>query len=99
MLKLTQEYYELDSQIKSLEERKDKLRKEILFGMKEDGKDKLEEDFGKFSIMSVRRFSYTENVIKAQENVKIMKKAEESMGLATVKVFDTLRFTSKKEEK
>jgi uncharacterized protein YdcH (DUF465 family) len=93
---LFREYYELESQIKTLESKKDEMRVQCLLQMKEDKLESVREEFGTFSIVSIRRFEYTPKVKEAEENVKVLKKAEEDLGLAKVTTFDTLRFATLK---
>ena len=90
------EYHLLDQEIKGLEAKKDELRKEILSNMQMEGTDKIAEDFGTFSKMVIKRFTYSDNVKQAEENIKIMKKVEEEQGFAKNASYETLRFTSKK---
>lgn len=96
---ILQQYYELEKQLQDIEEKKSELKKQILLDMQKEEQASVKEPFGTFSIVKYRKFYYTDEVKKKEEEVKILKKTEEELGIAKVFVYDTLRFQTAKPQK
>lgn len=87
-------YAVLDAQIRELTAKKDQLKIEIIGNMADEGIDKIESDFGKFTISSLKTWVYPEKVLNLEEKFKTAKARSESTGEATFTTKDSLRFTS-----
>lgn len=90
------EYAELDAQIKALEAKKEQLRPHIVNMMIERGEEKVETEFGKFSVNALKKWSYPEEVVELGEEFKAAKAKAESTGEATYEETPSLRFTPAK---
>ena len=87
------EYVELESQIKELEARKTTLRGSILTSLQENKLEKIESEYGKFTVVNKTTWKYSEVVEKLTEKLKITKAKEEKKGVAKASVSQYLLFT------
>ncbi len=95
---LFQKYSQLKNTIKELQEEVNVLEPELMNEMKESGAEKVESDFGLFTIVPRKAYQYSD-VVKSMETVlKDKKKEEEKNGVAQVSINTSLRYTSKKDE-
>jgi len=76
------QYRALDEQLKTLEKVKDDLRSQIVADMTGDAVEKVETEYGIFTVASRAVFKYTEAVKKLEEKVKLAKIKEEQKGTA-----------------
>ena len=88
------QYAELDSSIKALEEEKNALKPQVIEEIKKSGAEKIESDFGNFTIVSKNTYSYSSKVNEAETKLKTLKKKEEADGTAKAKVTEFLYFRS-----
>jgi len=91
-----QEYAMLEAEIAALEAKKEQLRPHILKRMMDDGVEKLDTGFGKFSISKLKKWVYPEAVVELGEEFKAAKAKAESTGDATYTEQESLRFTAVK---
>lgn len=92
MTTLYEQYALLDNEIKSLTERKDNLKVEILSGMVKSGEDKIVTEVGSFSITTLKTWSYPEKIVEMGEKFKAAKAKAESTGEAEFVEKPSLRF-------
>lgn len=90
---LYEEYAILNSEIAELEDKKERLREEIIEQMKEEGEEKVETPVGKFTIAKLKKWTYPEEVLAIGERFKTEKALAESTGEATYVEQDSLKFT------
>ena len=90
--KKMEEYAILDAQIKLLMAQKDTLKSEILQNLVESGEKTAEIAVGKFSVASLKTWTYTPKVTELNEKLKAQKATEESTGEATFEEKPSLRF-------
>ena len=97
MKQTLKKYAELQARIKGMELMRDQLKEEIIEELHKDKLEKVESEYGKFTISARRSYTYTESVKKLEEKVKLAKIKEEEKGLATPKVTEYLTFTPVKD--
>lgn len=90
------EYADLEAQIKALESKKEQLRPFIIKSMIEQGLEKIDTAFGKFSMGKRKVWSYPATVKNLEDEYKAAKALAESTGEATYEEVDQLRFTAGK---
>lgn len=90
------EYADLEAQIKALESKKDQLRPFIIKSMIEQGIEKIDTAFGKFSMGKRKVWSYPVTIKNLEDEYKAAKALAESTGEATYEEVDQLRFTAGK---
>ena len=86
------EYAVLDAQIKLLTSQKDKLKVKILEDLESEEKT-VNLAVGKFTVASVKSWTYTDKVAELEEEFKAQKAKEQSTGEATYEEKPSLRFT------
>lgn len=95
-----EEYYEVIQEIAHLEERKSALGEALLAGMKEYGVDKLQAEFGTFSLVKTTKYTFSEEVKAYEEGtntyIKALKEQEKEQGIAEAEEKEILRFQAKK---
>lgn len=94
---LLKKYALIEEKAKAIEEEKQMLRAEILADMQKNKLDKIESDFGKFTVSSRRTWTYSATIIKLAEKLKIAKVKEETKGIAKAEVTEYLLFKPVKE--
>jgi len=95
---LFKQYAALQSKIAALEEEKGMLKEEIVAGLKKESMDKVETNFGKFTIGRSTSWKYSEAVEKIAEKLKLTKVKEEQKGIAQPSVSEYLVFTAPKND-
>ena len=65
-----EQYAVLDAQIKALEEKKATMRSQILSGIVENGKESIETPFGKFSYIALSKWTYPQEILDLEEELK-----------------------------
>lgn len=88
-----EEYAVLDAQIRQLTHQKEVLRDQILDDLEEQKLDKVETAVGKFTVATLKTWTYTEKVTEMNEDLKAQKAEEENTGDATCEIKSSLRFT------
>lgn len=88
-----EEYALLDAQIKQLTAKKEALREDILKNMSENGADKVETIWGKYTCTMLKTWQYPDYVNNLSEEYKAAKAKAESTGEATYTEKPSLRFT------
>lgn len=97
MKETLKKYAEINNRIKGMELMRDQLKEEIIEGLHKQKLQKVESEYGKFTISARRSYAYTEAVKKLEEKVKLAKIKEEEKGLATEKVTEYLTYTPVKD--
>jgi len=94
--KTLEEYAILDAQIKVLNDQKDKLREDIIKDMQNAEETSVASSYGKFTIATVKTWTYSPKVTELEEKFKAQKATEQSTGEATFEEKPSLRFTQTK---
>ncbi len=93
------QYAEIKNKIKALTTEAKDIEKEVLSEMQEIEAKTVKSDFGTFSIVERKSWTYTDEVkeLEMQNKVTItaIKKLEEEEGKATLKVSESLMFRGK----
>ena len=97
MKKELKTYAELQLEIKDLEMRRDALKEVIIDALHKEKLDKVESDYGKFTISHRTSYTYTEKVKALEQKVKLAKVKEEETGDAEPKTTEYLTFTPVKD--
>jgi ACT domain-containing protein len=91
--KMYEEYAVLNAQIKTLTDKRDELKVQIIEDLAEEGMESITTAVGKFTITNLKTWKYTDKVKELEEKYKAQKATEESTGDATFEVKPSLRFT------
>lgn len=91
------EYAKLQAQIKELEGKRDTIKLEIIDGFHKEGIDKVESDYGRFTIANRTSYTYSEKVKALETKVKLQKIKEEETGVAEARNTEYLVFAPKKD--
>lgn len=89
-----EKYALLESQIKELELKKEVLREEIIKDMLSRGALKEEHALGKFTLARIKKWTYPQELIEEEDQVKAKKAKAQKTGDATFTESDSLRFIS-----
>lgn len=92
--KKLEKYAVLDAQIKLLVKQKDELKIEIIEKLIQDGEKTVDTQVGKFTIATLRTWTYTPKVAELEEAYKAQKATEEICGEATCTEKPSLRFVA-----
>jgi hypothetical protein len=95
-MNLFEQYALLDVQIKDLTKQKDEAKKQIISEMIERGQDKEATSVGKFTIVPLKTWTYSEKVYALEDAYKAQKAREESTQEATYEIKPSMRFTPNK---
>lgn len=90
--KLLIEYAVLDKQIKALEEEKSLLRELIVADFKKSNLEKVESEYGLFTIGKKINWSYSSKIKALEDKVKIAKDKEQKKGIAESSITEYLLF-------
>lgn len=94
------EYVKLDQEFKLLEDKKQELRERIVADFKKNKLEKVESEFGNFTICEKETWKYTDAVKKIEDRLKIARIKEQDKGIATASTSEYLLFKgNEKEEK
>lgn len=77
-----QQYIKLEIEYKELEARKQALRLEILNEMNKEKMQKVDTDFGSFTVCTKKSWKYTPAVSALEEKLKIARIKEQDRGVA-----------------
>ena len=95
-------YQEFTSQIKELESQKKIIADEILSEMKKINADKVQSDFGSFSVATRKTYEFIASakmkIDSAKNKVKDLEAEAIREGLAKEKVTESIRFTPKRSK-
>jgi len=94
--KIYEEYAVLDAQIKALISQKNGLKVQILEELIVNKEKTRETSVGKFTLASLKTWTYTAKVTNLEEDYKALKASEESTGTATFEEKPSLRFIQSK---
>lgn len=78
-------YAEIKLQLAELAKQEEAVKSAILAEFKTNALDKVETDFGKFTLARRESYSYSDKVTTMEEKVKLLKHKEQEKGIATVK--------------
>lgn len=90
---LYEKYAVLDAKMKAIKAEKDIINAEIVEDILSRGEDKAETAVGKFKIIPLKKWVYTDKVAELEEAYKARKAQEESTGDATYVEEPSLRFS------
>ncbi len=96
---LIKKYSNLRLKIKELEEQEQELRVEILDEMDKNKLDKVESEYGNFTVGRRKTWVYSKKVEALEERVKIAKYKEQEEGVAESKETQYLVFKAQNDEK
>lgn len=82
----------------ALEDEEKELRAVCLAIIQKAGVDRVEADYGVFSVMKRKTWAYSTAVADAQQEIFELKKSEEESGAATCTTSESLRYQAKKAE-
>jgi len=85
-------YAKLEEEKRKIEERQAEIKEEALTFLKEAGSDKIESDFGSFTIVARKTWKYSEKIAELDKTLKTQKKTEETDGTATAEVKESITF-------
>lgn len=92
---LFKNYADIRKQIDELSQMEEALKIAILEEMRRNKEIKAEFEYGKFTVGTRKNYIYTARVIKAEENLKLLKLKEVERGAAGVKETNYITFKSK----
>lgn len=92
---LLSKYVKLEEKFKSLEEEKKLLREEIVEDFKKNKLEKVESDWGSFTICEKKSWKYSDKIKSLEDKVKIAKDKEQKKGIAEMSTSEYLLFKSK----
>jgi len=93
MKKELKQYATLQSQIRDLELQRDALKEVIMDSLHKERLDKVESDYGKFTLSHRVSYTYSEKIEKMNERIKLAKVREEENGTAQERITEYLTFT------
>lgn len=96
---ILQEYLTLQKEKERIEERQTEIKDDILVEMLDSQLDKIESDFGSFTVTRRKTWKYSSKVDELKNLVDDRKEQEEKDGTATFTEKPGLIFTSLKEKK
>lgn len=86
------EYADIKFQTKALELREAELKKAILNDLKSQKLNKVESEFGNFTVASKNKYTYSKKIQKLEEDLKIKKNEEVEKGNAKVEVTEYIMY-------
>lgn len=89
---ILEQYAILDSQIKSLLEKKEEMRTQILPVVIEAGKKGIETPFGKFSYSSTKKWTYPQYIVDQIDELEGIKAKAQETGEATYTESESFKF-------
>jgi len=92
---LFKQYADVKNEIKRLSDIAKGIELQVREEMIKEDKTKAEAEFGTFSLVTRKKYTYTDKVKEAEKSVKEMKKEEEKSGLATVEESQSITFRAK----
>lgn len=87
-------YAALRSKIEALQNEELELKAEILEYLQKQKLEKVESDYGKFTVASRRNYKYSDRVAELEEKVKMAKDKEVQKGIAKESITNYLVFKS-----
>ena len=93
---LFEQYAQIKRNMKALEEEESLVKKAIMAELNEDGVEKAETVYGKFTIVPRKTYKYSVKIQSMEENLKIEKFNEVEKGVAKVIEKPYLLFTDNK---
>lgn len=95
--KLFEQYEVTEAKYKVLEAERKELKEQIMLELKKAKVEKVESEFGKFTIASRPVYTYSDKIIALLEKVKIAKVKEEQKGIAVNTPTEYILFTANKD--
>ena len=80
--KTLKRYAEVREAIKELEAKEAEIKSEIVEDMQKNKLDKVESDFGMFTLASRKSWKFSDKVVALEEKLKIAKFTEQEKGIA-----------------
>ncbi len=92
---LLEQYAALDAECRHMEELKIRLRSQILADLELNHMEKVESDYGSFTVAHKTSWVYSPAVTKIEEKLKIARHKEQTKGLAKAEVSSYLLFKTR----
>jgi hypothetical protein len=77
------EYAQIKAQLKALTAQEATLKKDILVTMSDEGAEKIDTEFGTFSLAKRKSWTYPQSIVEMQADLKVAMKTAEAKGEAT----------------
>lgn len=81
---------------KDIEAKVQEAKQTLLAEMEANGEEKVQTEYGSFTVASRKSYTYTDAVKKLEEKVKLAKVKEEQTGTATKKITQYIVYSNKK---
>ena len=91
-------YAKIEQEFRILEAEKSEVRRLILDDLKKNRLDKVESDYGNFTVGQKTTWVYSPKVLLLQEKLKITQVKEQEKGIAKPNVSEYLLFTRPKDD-
>lgn len=91
-MELLKKYAMLELSFKALEEQKKALREEIVEDFKKKGIEKMDSEFGSFTVCKKKSWKYSAKIKSLEDKVKIEKSKEQKKGIAEESISEYLLF-------
>lgn len=88
------EFLKIDEEYKAIGEKRDAIRAEILADFQKNKINKLDTDYGTFTVQGKTTYKYSATVDKLSDKLKLAKVKEEQNGTAKASVTEFIRFTA-----
>lgn len=89
---LLKQYVSLDHKFKELEEQKSLLREQIIADFRKNKIEKVDSDYGSFTICQKKNWKYSDKIVLLENKVKIAKNREQEKGIAVISLTDYLMY-------
>lgn len=94
---LLKKYANIEAKLRTLEEERLAFRAQILSDLQKNKLDKVQSDYGSFTVSSRKTWTYSDTVTALAEKLKITKSKEEVKGIAKATINEYLLFNPNKE--
>lgn len=91
-MELLKKYAMLELSFKALEEQKKALREEIVEDFKKKGIEKMDSEFGSFTVCKNKSWKYSAKIKSLEDKVKIEKSKEQKKGIAEESISEYLLY-------
>lgn len=92
MQNIYKEYADVRHELEVLETKRDYLKNEILRDLKRQKVDKVEGEYGKFTVCQKKNWIYSKKLSALEENLKIQKVEEQEKGIAKAEVTEYITY-------
>lgn len=96
--KLLAQYHLIEQEYKAIEGKRQALREKIVETLKKEGLEKIESDYGSFTVARRSTWVYSKTVKNIEEKLKIAKTKEQQKGIAKSSETEYLLYKEVKPE-